>query len=585
MLEGRDQGVDWARLAAERGQMGDDLGVGRGLEDAAPGFELLSQGLLAMFFNNELVYATNHELLQSMQLRMALSEVEQLSITPAEVKGSRYVTGTIRSAAIEDARYLIVLPRSRVLGSVDRIQFLVILALLICAVAGLLASLSLAYLQYKPLKDVLENLPAVTGQSGRIRMGTGRIRRGFRDLVTENQSMRHDLDLRKELSAEALLQHLQHGMLTEERMSREYLAGFGIEFPYERFAVLCFAFDDASGSVERAISRSLVRDIFVRQLPDRFAAQSIPEDSQTVIVLNYGGGAANTRDTIVGTISTINDFTRSKGIPDITTGVSSLSHTGVSSVPIAYREASYAARYRVLTGHDIYFFDRIQRDGALYRFPTVERQYLKNCLLAADTARAFDLLQRVLHDENDIEDLHVQVSLGLFHSILSSILEVLSAEVDREFLTTMQLPNRMAEVTQGRVSIETELRKVTEQVCNYLRHGRKGTGAAATVARIEDHITASSADINLSLASIGDALGLTPAYISRVYKECTGEYLHDSVNRIRIEQAKQLIRGDGDTALSRIGRSCGFANENTFIRIFKKHEGVTPGQFRASCRS
>jgi YesN/AraC family two-component response regulator len=55
--------------------------------------------------------------------------------------------------------------------------------------------------------------------------------------------------------------------------------------------------------------------------------------------------------------------------------------------------------------------------------------------------------------------------------------------------------------------------------------------------------------------------------------------LIEYVNKRRIDQAKLLLM-ESDVAINDMTDKLGFTNSNTFIRVFKKYEGITPGQFR-----
>ncbi len=51
------------------------------------------------------------------------------------------------------------------------------------------------------------------------------------------------------------------------------------------------------------------------------------------------------------------------------------------------------------------------------------------------------------------------------------------------------------------------------------------------------------------------------------------------LSRIRIEESKKLLGQKEDQTISEICRLVGFDNTTTYIRIFKKIEGVTPGKY------
>lgn len=83
----------------------------------------------------------------------------------------------------------------------------------------------------------------------------------------------------------------------------------------------------------------------------------------------------------------------------------------------------------------------------------------------------------------------------------------------------------------------------------------------------------------LSLEIIASALGVTGKYLSRVFKEQTGQNLSQVIVKIRMEKAKALIR-DGKMKVGEIGEAVGIDSRATFLRLFKKTIGVSPSTYR-----
>lgn len=84
-------------------------------------------------------------------------------------------------------------------------------------------------------------------------------------------------------------------------------------------------------------------------------------------------------------------------------------------------------------------------------------------------------------------------------------------------------------------------------------------------------------DIYLNL--FAEKLKLTGAYISSYFKEKMNVNLSDYVNNYRIKKALELSENPQNKNKD-IAAMVGLPNINTFIRLFKKYTGYTPGEYR-----
>jgi len=104
------------------------------------------------------------------------------------------------------------------------------------------------------------------------------------------------------------------------------------------------------------------------------------------------------------------------------------------------------------------------------------------------------------------------------------------------------------------------------------------TGDTELSRKIIEFIADNYNDPSLSVSAIGAHFNLTPAYLSKLYKDQTGEGLLNSINTVRVEAARELLhegKNVNETALL-----VGFTNSGTMIRLFKKITGITPGQIK-----
>lgn len=83
----------------------------------------------------------------------------------------------------------------------------------------------------------------------------------------------------------------------------------------------------------------------------------------------------------------------------------------------------------------------------------------------------------------------------------------------------------------------------------------------------------------IALEMVANQFNVNKSYLLRVFKENTGFTVNNYILQRRILKAKNELRFTNKT-LDLIAEECGFEGANYFIRIFKKIEGITPGEYR-----
>jgi two-component system response regulator YesN len=90
-------------------------------------------------------------------------------------------------------------------------------------------------------------------------------------------------------------------------------------------------------------------------------------------------------------------------------------------------------------------------------------------------------------------------------------------------------------------------------------------------------------DGDLSLNRLAEFVYLTPFYLSRLYKQKTGDTLSDYIKSRRIEVAKRLL-GESNLKIHEIGMRIGYDSASYFTRFFKKTTSLTPQEYRDSLK-
>ena len=84
---------------------------------------------------------------------------------------------------------------------------------------------------------------------------------------------------------------------------------------------------------------------------------------------------------------------------------------------------------------------------------------------------------------------------------------------------------------------------------------------------------------DISLSDLSDHFKVSQGYIGRLFSKHAGKTFKDYINMYRVLIAKEILARDSKTKIADISDMVGCNNVNTFIKMFKRYEGVTPGEY------
>lgn len=113
--------------------------------------------------------------------------------------------------------------------------------------------------------------------------------------------------------------------------------------------------------------------------------------------------------------------------------------------------------------------------------------------------------------------------------------------------------------------------------CRLVRkHSMQGFSLAVqkAVITIDNDISA-----NLSLSALASMQGMSPGYLSAIFKRDTGKTVSEYIRDRRIHHAQQLL-ATTQLQIQTVALHCGIMDLQYFSKIFKKQTGMTPKDYR-----
>ncbi|WP_372983048.1 helix-turn-helix domain-containing protein [Marinobacter sediminum] len=108
----------------------------------------------------------------------------------------------------------------------------------------------------------------------------------------------------------------------------------------------------------------------------------------------------------------------------------------------------------------------------------------------------------------------------------------------------------------------------------FQKHRTEDKLVELAVAHIEQHLHE-----KLSQSDIAERCNTTSYHLSRAFKQCYGITFQDYIMRRRLDRAGELLC-NASASVSDVCWSVGFRDASYFTRMFSRHTGLTPSQYR-----
>jgi len=438
---------------------------------------------------------------------------------------------------------------------------------------GLILSILMAYYNLAPIKKIASQ---IGGSQYDYKKPLSYIESSINDLMNINEQTKHDLDANKDLYLEGLFLKLLHHEILEESLVSEFMKKHEISLFSDYIQVGLLTLNANSSDTEEILEK--INKAIKKEEVINKQIYILPGISQAKLIMLYDINTINTKSSeeLVDTLIDETMFTDEYSIA-LSTVYKGLIHLGT-----AYEEAKQIYEYADFMGitgiltYNQFIQLNLSNDTSLI-FESWFKKF-NNFLLEQNLDGAKNM-QNSIFEHLKYGNYSLQFIKCKLFSFVDKTIQIISnlnVALDDDIWDELNLSDRLINCRNI-----YELEKEYHYIFNKLSEKLLSSSSEATIYEKIVNITMSHyTDATFSVNYVAEQLGVTPSYISKMYKKSTGKKLVDYVQKIRIDKAKEIMEADPTLTISEIFPQCGFYNDITFIRVFKKHEGVTPGTYR-----
>lgn len=541
--------------------------------------------------NNQLVASTKDMKLPNFLQYQKLQN--EKSIFYRNIVGENTVVFSTGSG-ICDWKYVVLLPTGVFLKNIKTLSYEILLGIIVCIAIGGYAAFYFARQNYSPVSKMIEFISNKLGIKNELRANEyAFIENTLMQVIDEKEKVNSRMNEHMDVLRTDFLTRLIRGRLEDQNIEESFRR-YDIKFPNEYFMVMIFDIEESKTAIlntrdenDRMLAYFIVRNIMEELLGAGHTTCFFDVGNMFCCILNIEScETGKINESYITAMETGITFLEEKFGLYITVAASNIHH-GEESIPESYMEAEDAMDYKILLGcRKILLYSEVKSNPATGRkilYSLGDQQRFMNSIKTGNFESARLLMNGIIEEVFLMGNLSTDMTKCLMFSIINTLLNAIS-EVsfgnDDEFWNELNAVNRL--VRSGTIiEMKHEMNAILNSVKIYVESRRQMPDSSKNdrLNKVKRYIDTNYKDENLSVTRISENFGINQSYLSRSFKEQVGEGVLDYICRIRLEMAQKLLVST-QISIKETGSRVGFYNSNAFIRCFKKHFGITPGQYR-----
>lgn len=500
--------------------------------------------------------------------------------------GEEKYVGAYRNSEVTGWKYVICTPERIFMKEVVFNRNMNLLIVLIGAVIGVMAMVILQRRNYRPIQQLMDILPEQDGDGWKGADEFAAVEKNLRKLYDENRMMQDSIEKRWEYDRElGLLSAIKGRNSFFRKMSTEELLGADCRKKRFSFVTISLDMEEGNSALNLATDYNLLIFLTDNITKDLFGEEygylKTADDMLLVYLFLIDEDREEEWETVCREKFTwLNEFFQNRMSWDISITLGNVfdSFDHVESAYAEIEEANeqrcYMEPYGVVRVDEVSSIDFSSTGRLAYyskRFEEVAADADFN-----DGKELSNELFRELENSGKPYNAILYYVLSLVNNILMVSHNLVQEKMVREDVLEDALAKiRLAESVSA---LKQEYYHFLRLICRAVDlDGRDSQGLSEDIIRyVKEHYK----DCNMNISAIAGEIGITPRYMSKIFKEQTGMNLLNFINDVRIEHAKALLKTTGKT-VDEISEEAGFTNSRTFRRNFQKAAGMTAVNYRA----
>ncbi len=546
-----------------------------------------SDGILMIFDANSKLLAAS----KAISSDIITSYKKDAQINYSTIDGKKYIVHFF-SSKVTGCTYSSAIPVSVFWEQLNELRIVSLICILLCVLLSSFLAWKMAKANYSPITGVLIKIAASTGKvydkkKNEIDFISDVLINSFDEISV----LTKELDLQGDTLRDNFLMHAMLGNLSDDVSNEEediYL-NHHIILRSDIFGIILMYIEEVDpnkvGDIKLKENQLILQFILSNVLKELCSERHqgflvLTSPGHYAYIINFSKESSRDQQTsdMYSIAFSCYSFLREHfGI--IITCLLSDVHSNLPGIHKSYLETQMALDYRFMYGKgSIISYSKIKNRE--FDFTGVEdnkieyllHSYIKDVDCPKDSKEIINELQALsgINDMSSIEAIACFKYDLLIHF----------SRVIHQFGATAIQDGLLLHTNVLQCETFSEVQKYLVGMLNSLRQFYQNSKINFTLCdEVEEYLKENFRNPDVNISMLGNVFDISRSYLSHMFRMQKNISILDFLNHLRIKNAKQLLEHTNET-LEDIATKCGFLSSSTFIKLFKKNEGITPGVYR-----
>lgn len=455
---------------------------------------------------------------------------------------------------------------------------IMVLTILFCVLIGIVIIMYYSRKNYEPVSQILQFIKG-TDQNMEPEKNE------FHYIMRILSQSRNEIERQRKLLKNNYMQKIFSGEIAFDQIPEQVAEQFSLNLTDSSACVVLF-YVERTGSFNEPenvldLTAFTVENVFQELLSEQFPDNYFSNRGQKISVLIHIPGEASQPLVLIEQLTRhLLGFLKDSFQLSLRAGISSLRPQ--KEIPDAYLQADTALEYqRLFETGNICCYETIPQKQVIGSIPLNTSDYVVNLIVSGNKAQITDYF-RVLEKNMEkcvLSRADAQSCFYFFYQATAKLqlycqthygLQLDALDFLDDSFFSQSLPKALSQTRQAYLAAGEELAEKSKNP-SYVQWGKD----------ICRFIENNYFDANINLNMVAEHFRISPAYLSKKFREQYQKSVIDYLYEVRISNSVALLR-ETDLKIADIAQMTGFVDSNAFIRIFKKLKGTTPGKYKES---